>query len=145
MCVEDDYVEKGGDEVVAEVQVLEAEKVEEEPVNKEEGAEEKQEAGDEKTADTGIEKPDEKLEAGPPAPTPKKSGISMPGLIVTVLGAIGIVGAVILDPIMNMMDSSHSADIIIGNTHMMVVVAAAVVLIVGIVITVLTRKKPASG
>ena len=121
-----------------EVNVIEAEKVEGEP-------EDTAEAEDKEKAETGEEKPEEKTEAEPPAPKAKKSGLSMAGLIVTVLGAVGTVGAFLLDPILNMTDSSHPAGISIGNIQMMVIGVAAVVLIVGIVIIVLPRKKPSSG
>jgi uncharacterized membrane protein YdbT with pleckstrin-like domain len=131
-------VEKSGDGEEAEVKVVEAEKVEDEPEDKAE-AEEKEEAEPKK------EKTQKKPEKEPPVPKSKKSGLSMAGLIITVLGAIGIAGAVLLDPIMNLMDSSHPAEISIGNMQMIGIVAAAVVLIVGIIITVITRKKPSSG
>ena len=80
----------------------------------------------------------------PPRPK-KKSILSMSGLIIAVLGAIGLVGAVLLDPIMNMIDTNHSADINIGTTQMMAVLAAAIVVIVGMVITIAMRSKSAKG
>ena len=79
-----------------------------------------------------------------PAPK-KKSILSLSGLIIAVLGALGLVGAILLDPLMNMTDSNHSADINIGGTQMMAVLAAAMVVIVGMVITIIMRSKSAKG
>ena len=64
----------------------------------------------------------------------------MAGLAITVLGALGVAGAVVLDPVMNMMDSSHSATIAIGMMQMGGIAVAAVVLVAGVLIS-MKRKK----
>jgi cobalamin biosynthesis Mg chelatase CobN len=106
----------------------------------EDESEEEDETEDEKETDTKNKKSRAKADEQSPAPKKKKSGIPMIGLIVTLLGAIGIVGAVLLDPIMNMMDASHPAAIAIGSMQMIGVGVAAIVLVVGIVIAVVMRK-----
>jgi hypothetical protein len=129
------YVDKSEDD--DEVKVIEAKKVEE-------GAGDGAKA-DEEDAETYKVEAKEETEAGPPAPNIKKPGLSMAGLMITVLGAIGIVGAYLLDPILNMTDSSHPAGISIGNTQMMGIGVAAVVLVVGILTVIKPHKKPSSG
>jgi len=136
-------MEKSEEGEEEQVEVIEAEKVDEGSENAEE-AEEEDETEKEKEVETGKKEsraePDEETSA-----PKKKAGLPMAGIIITVLGAIGIVGAVLLDPIMNMTNQSHPADIIIGNMQMIGIAVAAVVLVVGIVITVLMRKKDSTG
>lgn len=118
--------------------------VEEEPEDKKE-AEGEEETEEEKEAETDKKKFRQKHDIESPAPKKKKTGVSMVGLMIMLVGALGLVGAFVFDPIMNMMDSSHPADINIGNTQMIGIVVAAIVLVVGIIITVLMRKKPSRG
>jgi F0F1-type ATP synthase assembly protein I len=121
------------------VEVIESENAGENPADGEE-PEEEDETEDEKELGTKNKKSRTKADEQSPGPKKKKSGIPMIGLIVTLLGAIGIVGAVLLDPIMNMMDASHPAGIAIGSMQMIGVGVAAMVLVVGIVIAVVMRK-----
>jgi uncharacterized membrane protein YdbT with pleckstrin-like domain len=136
------------------VDFVEAEEVDEESEEKEESDEKEEEdpskdddeaEGEQKEDETEEEEPKKKPKNEPPAQKAKKSGPSMIGLIIIFLGAVGIVGAFLLDPILNMTDSSHPAAIAIGTIQMMGIALAAVVLIIGIVITVMPRKKASSG
>jgi uncharacterized membrane protein YdbT with pleckstrin-like domain len=124
--------------------VVTAEKVEDEsvePEKEQEDKEAKEDAG-EKTEEKKKEEetPDEE-DREPPAGEPMKAGLNKVGIVVSVLGILGVVGAVLLDPVMNILDSKHSAAIIIGPTQMAGVLVAAVVLVVGLVITFAMRKR----
>ena len=125
--------------------VEEAEKVEEDSEGNVEDAEENdvKEDTDDKTKEKeqeDEETPDEKEEE-PPAEAPRKAGLNKGGIVVTVLGVLGIVGAVLLDPLMNLVYSEHSADINMGTAQMAGVLVAVIVLIAGIVITFAMRRK----
>ena len=129
----------------AEVAVVTAEKVEDEsaePEKEQEDKELKEDTG-KKTEEKKKEEeetPDEE-DREPPAGEPMKAGLNIVGIVVSVLGILGVVGAVLLDPVMNTLDSKHSAAIIIGPTQMAGVLVAAVVLVVGLVITFAMRKR----
>jgi uncharacterized membrane protein YcjF (UPF0283 family) len=124
-----------------EQEPIQGEKVEEtEEPGEQNKAEEEDETEKEKEVETEKNKSRAEPGEGTSAPKKKKSGLPMAGMMVTALGAVGIVGAVLLDPIMNAMNHSHPADIAIGSTQMIGIAVAAVVLVVGIVITVVMRK-----
>jgi len=127
-----------------EVAIVTAEKVEDEsdePVKEAEkiGTNEDTDDNGEEEKKEAEETPDEKEEE-PPAHEPKKAGPNKLGLVISVVGILGVMGAVLLDPLMNILDSKHPADINIGTTQMAGVLVAAIVLVAGIVITFAMRK-----
>jgi hypothetical protein len=139
---EDDAKEDAG---ATDVAVVTAENVEDESSDPEKDKEDikAKEDADEKTEETDKEEdetPDEG-EKEPPAGEPMKAGLNKVGIVVSALGILGVLGAVLLDPVMNILDSKHSSAIIIGPTQMAGVLAAAVVLVVGLVITFAMRKR----
>lgn len=96
---------------------------------------------DEKDAEDVVEVKSEE----PAAPKKKSAFKDMSEIAIVLVGALALVGALLLDPILNIFDSDHSADINIGTTQMMGVVAAMVILIAGVVMIAVSRKKPSSG
>jgi len=96
---------------------------------------------DEKDAEEVVEVKSEE----PAAPKKKSALVNMAEIVIVLVGVVGVVGALLLDPVMNIFDSGHSADINIGTTQMMGVVAAMVVLIAGLVMIAVSRIKPSTG
>jgi hypothetical protein len=84
-------------------------------------------------------------EEGPPAPVKKKAGLNMGGVAISIVGVLGVVGAVLWDPFMNILDSKRSAAINVGTTQLFGIVAAALVLVVGVIIVFAMRKKTAAS
>jgi hypothetical protein len=122
-------------------QPIQAEKVEEqeEPAEDKQAEEEEGTEKDTKT-ETGGEKLQPKQDEELPEPGKQKSGVPMAGLAITALGALGVAGAIVLDPVMNMVDSSHPATMAIGMMQMIGIAVAAVVLVAGILVS-MKRKK----
>lgn len=136
------YMEKSEED---RVEVIESENVEEEPKGdgepiQGEKVEEEDATEKDKKTETGKDTHQKKDDGEPLAPGKKKSGVPMAGLTITVLGAIGIAGAVVLDPMMNAVDSSHPAAIAIGTMQMVGIAVAAVVLVAGVLVS-MKRKK----
>jgi hypothetical protein len=123
---EAEKIEDAGDEPVEE-----AEKVEAGEITGEKAEAEKEDAGE-----ASSEREEE-----PAARMPKKAGLNMGGIVIAALGGAGILGALLLDPLMNLVDSKHPADINIGPTQLLGVVVAALVLAAGGVIAFVMRKK----
>ncbi len=79
---------------------------------------------------------------GPSSRHGKKAGPNKAGIAIAALGALGLAGAVLLDPILNLLDSKHPAGINIGTTQMAGLMAAVIVLAAGVVIAlVMGRRK----
>ena len=75
-------------------------------------------------------------------PEEKKGGLNMGGMILAVLGVLGTIGAVLLDPILHMTDSKHSADIVIGPTQIMLILVGVIILVAGLAVAFVFRSKP---
>jgi len=132
--------EKADDEVGEPVKDAEtADDAGGEPVKEAErvDAEEADDVAEEKKED---EQTPVKKEAAPPAAKPKNAGLNKGGIVIALLGGLGLAGAALLDPLLNILDSKHPADINIGPTQMLGIAAAAIVLAVGIVVAFAMRK-----
>jgi DNA-directed RNA polymerase subunit RPC12/RpoP len=136
--------EESADEAVKEPEaaVVTAEKVEDEggePVTEAEKVDtnEADSVEEEKKEDEGTH---DKTEERPPATEPKNAGLNKIGIVIALLGGLGVVGAALLDALINILDSNHPADINIGPTQMLGIAAAAIVLAVGIVVTFAMRR-----
>lgn len=107
------------------------------------------EAGEEKPKETGQvpeKEKDEAEKAGkekeePPPKEKIKPGLNTTGLVIAVLGVLGLAGAILLDPILNIIDSAHPAGISIGPSQMAGIAVAALVLVAGVVIAFAMRRK----
>jgi hypothetical protein len=81
----------------------------------------------------------------PSAVEKKKSGPNILGVAISVLGILGLIGGVLLDPFMNIVDSSHPAAMNIGMMQMIGIAVAVLVLVAGVMITITKGKKPSTG
>jgi len=133
-------VEKADDVESKEASEAEAEDAEENGEKKAEDQKEQAEDDEEKDDDdkTIVET---EAEEEPPAPVKKKAGPSMGGVAIAIVGVLGVIGAVLWDPFMNIMDSKRSAAINVGTTQLFGIVAAALVLVVGVIIVFAMRRK----
>ena len=99
-------------------------------------------------ADESEQKPEKSGKVNskePAAPGKKKIGLNMVGVVITVLGVLGLIGAVLLDPFMNIVDSSHPAAMNIGIMQMIGIAVAVLVLVAGVMITIAKREKPSKS
>jgi hypothetical protein len=88
----------------------------------------------------------EKVESEVPVEVEKKkTGLNMSGIAITVLGVLGLIGGILYDPLMNIVDSSHPAEMSIGIMQMMGIVVAVLVLVAGVMIIITKRKKPSKS
>ena len=136
-------MEKTDDNEDEEAKEVEAEDGAEDSENKVENVEDQKE----QTEEDGEQAEDEKkkveadAEEEPTAPVKKKAGLNMGGVVIAILGVLGLIGAVLWDPFMNILESKHAADINIGSTQIYGIVAAVLVLLVGVMIIFAMRKK----
>jgi len=100
---------------------------------------------EEQKADESEEMAGKAKSKEPEAVKTKKPGLNMIGVVVSVLGVLGLIGAVLLDPFMNIVDSSHPAAMNIGFMQMIGLAVAVLVLAAGVMITISKRKKPSTG
>ncbi|MBM4250034.1 MAG: hypothetical protein FJ149_11545 [Euryarchaeota archaeon] len=99
------------------------------------------EAGKEPGMEKGETKKAGDEEEKPPLKGEKKPGPNMAGIVIAVIGALGLVGAVLLDLLLNIIDPAHPADISIGPSQMAGILIAILVLVAGVVVAFAMRKK----
>jgi hypothetical protein len=125
------------------------------------GGEEEATGGKDGEEDDGKDEPEEggpgaEKVAGKPgaekaAQPPKagKPGPNLVGIAVAVLGALGLGGAILLDPLLNLIDNNHPAEPSIGTSQLAIMIAAAPVMMAGIIIAFTLRRtedrRPTAG
>lgn len=108
---------------------------------------ESEQGTEEEKADESGQKAKEKKANGkkPAAAQTKKSGPNTLGIAISILGVLGLIGGVLLDPFMNIVDSSHPAAMNIGIMQMIGIAVAVLVLVAGVMMTIAKRKRPSTG
>lgn len=87
--------------------------------------------------------PDVDEPADEPQPEPGRARLGMAGIVISALGAVGVLAGVFLDPLRSLAEPVHPAAIEIGATQLAGILAAAIVTAIGVILAFSWRKNEA--